>query len=90
MSKFLSTSKSPLAIGICARCNTKVPYTELRPDGNSPGLLVCNDPGCRDSLDPWRLPARRTEDITLKHPRPDTDIAIPVADATSVDGPARA
>ena len=59
------------AIGICARCSRKVPYGELRPDGNSPGLRVCNDPGCYDVKDPYRYPARQTENIALRYPRPD-------------------
>jgi hypothetical protein len=28
-----------------------------------------------DNYDPWRLPARQTENISLRFPRPDTDIA---------------
>jgi len=30
---------------------------------------VCRDD--RDDYDPYRLPARETEDITLRYPRPD-------------------
>lgn len=86
MPKFLNTgSKSPIAIAVCDRCNTKIPYAELRPDGNSPGLLVCNSPGCWDAYDPWRLPARKTEDITLRHPRPDVSVAIAAADVEVVE-----
>jgi hypothetical protein len=42
---------------------------ELHSDPNSPGLLVCRED--LDVLDPYRLPARQTEDITLPFYRPD-------------------
>src|SRR6187551_1583791 len=75
MPKFISTRGRPsLAIGICDRCKTKVPYSELRPDGNSPGLRVCKSKGCWDRYDPWRLPARQPENITLRNPRLDRRI----------------
>lgn len=62
------------AIGICDRCHRKVPYDELRPDGNSPGLRVCSDLGCWDVKDPYRQPTRKTEVINLRYPRPDTEL----------------
>lgn len=75
MSLYLPVStKGSVAIAICDRCKQKVPATELRPDGNSPGLLVCQDPGCWDQKDPYRLPARKTENISLRHPRPDVPL----------------
>jgi hypothetical protein len=37
--------------------------------------MVC--PADLDVLDPWRLAARQTENITLRHPRPDVSVAIP-------------
>jgi len=43
------------------------------PDPNFPGMRVCKDDV--DQFDPWRLPARQTENITLRFPRPDTSIA---------------
>ena len=58
-----------VAIAVCGRCNLKVPYNALKRDGNTPGLYVC--PECRDSKDPYKLPARAPENITLHHPRPD-------------------
>ena len=61
-------SGTHLAIAICDRCQSKVPYNALRPDGNSPGLRVCRS--CWDVKDPWRLPARRPDRISLKNPRP--------------------
>lgn len=68
----VKTGAQTVAIAICARCSRKVYYDELRADGNSPGLLVCSK--CWDKKDPWRLPARQTEKINLRHPRPDTDL----------------
>ncbi|MFA5897763.1 MAG: hypothetical protein WC829_01490 [Hyphomicrobium sp.] len=51
----------------------KRPITEQIPDHNFPGLKVCTH-GCADELDPYRLPARQTERITLRFPRPDANI----------------
>ena len=67
--------ESVLSVAICDRCSRKMPYTYLRPDPNSPGLMVCPDD--LDQYDPWRLAARQTETITLRHPRPDVSVAIP-------------
>ena len=63
------------AIAVCDRCNLKVHYTELRADGNSPGLRVCS--ACYDARDPYRLPARQAENITLRFPRPDATLEVP-------------
>jgi len=46
---------------------------EAQPDPNFPGLSVCRQ-GCADEKDPYRLPARKTEKITLKFPRPDASL----------------
>lgn len=43
------------------------------PDPNFPGMRVCKDD--KDNFDPWRLPARQTENIALRFPRPDVSIA---------------
>lgn len=73
MPKFLNTlGNATVAIAVCDRCNTKVPYNDLRPDGNSPGLRVCAP--CWDSLDPYRLPALKPERISMRYPRPDVSI----------------
>ena len=69
-----------LAIAVCDRCKTKRKYLELIPDGDKPGLRVCDPklyPGCWDVKDPWRLPARQPEHFVLRYPRPDTNIAVP-------------
>lgn len=73
----VNTGAGTAAIGVCDRCHMKVPLDELRPDGNSPGLRVCSKKGCRDVLDPWRLPARQTENISLQYPRPDLELTVP-------------
>jgi hypothetical protein len=73
VSVFLDTrGKSTLAIAICGRCSRKFPYDELMPDPNYPGLRVCKDD--LDEYDPYRLPARQTENITLRFPRPDVPL----------------
>lgn len=46
---------------------------DLYPDPNSPGLRVCL--ADRDEYDPYRLPARQPEKITLPFVRPDANIA---------------
>lgn len=73
MPLFLDTrGKSSLTVAICDRCNRKFPIGELQPDPNSPGLMVCA--ADRDELDPYRLPARETEDITPPFVRPDVPL----------------
>ena len=71
MSKWLDTrGLTSIAIGVCDRCKMKRPLVDLVSDPNSPGVFACQDT-CVDLYDPWRLPAREPEDITLEHPRPD-------------------
>jgi len=75
MAKWLDTQgNSVLSIAICDRCKMKRAYSDIGQDRNLPGLRVCNE-GCNDERDPWRLPARPTEKITIRFPRPDADIA---------------
>jgi hypothetical protein len=76
MPVFLDTvGLSSVAIAVCDRCKMKVPFVTLVQDGNSPGLRVCAERGCKDNLDPYRLPARKTERINLRFPRPDVSVA---------------
>lgn len=67
-------SSGDLMIAVCDRCHVKMPYTKLRPDGNSPGLRVCNE--CWDNKDPYRFAARQTEAVSVQNPRPDAGIAV--------------
>jgi hypothetical protein len=73
MPLYLNTRGNPtLGIGICGRCSRKFPLHMLHSDYKSPGLRVCD--ADRDHLDPYRLPARQTENITLPFMRTDTPI----------------
>lgn len=75
MPRYLDTrGKSTIAIAICARCSVKYPWTALKPDPNSNGLMCCPD-GCRDELDPWRLPPRPADRISLEWSRPDVSLS---------------
>jgi hypothetical protein len=49
-------------------------YDEIGTDRNLSGLRVCNF-GCNDERDPYRLPARQPEKISIRFPRPDADVA---------------
>jgi len=83
MPKFLDTrGYTTIAIAICDRCRMKRPQADLRPDPNFPGLKVCGQ-GCADEKDPYRLPARKTERITLQYPRPDVSVATNPNDLTA-------
>ena len=83
MPRFLDTrGYSTIAIAICDRCRMKRPHSDLQKDPNFPGLKVCSY-GCKDEYDPYRLPARKTERITLQVPRPDTSIAVTANDLTT-------
>jgi hypothetical protein len=76
MPLFLDTrGNASCAIAICDRCSTKYPVGELKPDRNTPGLIVCEE--CNDVKDPWRLPPRRPDNILVSHPRPDTPLEVP-------------
>lgn len=67
--------KSTYGIGICDRCRRKFSLDDLYSDPNNPGLKVCEDD--RDEYDPYRLPMREPEDITLRFARPDTALTVP-------------
>jgi hypothetical protein len=74
MPLFIDTTGNPtLGLGICGRCSRKMPLHQLHDDPNMPGLKVCE--ADRDDYDPYRLPARPPEDITLPFVRPDVEIA---------------
>jgi len=63
--------KGSAAIAVCYRCQRKVYYDQLKQDPNNKNYYC---PECIDLFDPWRLPPRKPEDITLDHPRPDTEL----------------
>lgn len=70
MPLYLDTHGKPsAAVAVCDRCHFKMALSDMISDPNSPGLRV--HPHCADQYDPWRLPARQTEDIALRYPRPD-------------------
>jgi len=70
-----TTGLSDIAIAVCDRCKMKRYHAVMRSDPNFPGLQVC-DQGCADEFDPYRLPARKTERITIRFPRPDLSVAV--------------
>ena len=71
--KFLNpTGRSSYGIALCARCSRKFFLDQLQPDPNYPGLMVCADD--LDLLDPYRLPPRTSEIITLEFVRPDVPL----------------
>ena len=73
MSIWLDTrGRSTLGIGLCARCSRKMSLEELFSDPNSPGLKVCRED--LDQLDPYRLPPRQPDQITLPFVRPDSPL----------------
>jgi len=85
MPRFLDThGLSDIAIFVCDRCKMKRPHAEARNDPNFPGLLVCAQ-GCADQKDPYRLPARQTERITIRFPRPDVSVAVNPNNLTTGD-----
>ena len=67
--------KTTYGIGICDRCRKKMSLDDLGSDPNSPGLKVCR--GCVDQFDPYRLPARKADNLTLRFVRPDTVLTVP-------------
>jgi hypothetical protein len=85
MPLYLDTrGRSTLGIGLCARCSRKFSLDDLHSDPNFPGLMVCV--ADLDEFDPYRLPARQTEDITLRFVRPDESIATSPSGVISEDG----
>ena len=84
MSIYLDTrGRSSIAIAICDRCKRKFSITELMSDPNSPGLRVCREDV--DDLDPYRLPSRQPDNITLHFVRPDAPLNSDPAGLVSED-----
>jgi hypothetical protein len=78
------TGKTTFGIGICGRCSKKFFLEELEPDPNSPALMVCRED--KDVYDPYRLPSRPEDQISLPFVRPDTNIDVTDADTTTSTG----
>jgi hypothetical protein len=57
--------------------------TQLMSDPNSPGLRVCKED--LDQLDPYRLPPRQPDTITLPFVRPDSPIGVDPAGLVTED-----
>jgi hypothetical protein len=73
MSLYLDPTGQPTyGIAICGRCSRKMLLSELSPDPNFPGLMVCKED--RDEYDPYRLAPRAPDQIVLPFNRPDTPI----------------
>ncbi len=86
MPVFLDTrGYADIAIAVCDRCRMKRPHADLSKDPNFPGLMVCSQ-NCKDEFDPYRLPARKTERITIRFPRPDANIAVDPSDIITTTG----
>ena len=60
-----------MGIMVCPRCQKKMYMGDAVKDPNN-GMYVCKND--QDLLDPWRMPARQTEDIKLARPRPDESL----------------
>ena len=73
-----------MATAICDRCKMKFPWGDLGRDPNYPGLRVCED--CADVLDPYRLPAAQSENISLTWARPDAPLATSPQGVITEDG----
>ena len=80
------TGNPTFGIGICARCQKKMPLHELYSDPNSPGLKVCIDD--LDQYDPYRLAPRAPDRITLPFYRVDADLSTggPIPNSTQLSG----
>lgn len=75
-SVFLNTAgNQTLGVGLCSRCQFKFPLGMLSSDPNIPQFMVCA--ADRDDFDPYRMPARMPDDITLPFVRPDASLETP-------------
>lgn len=71
MSRFLDTrGQQVLSPYICDRCKLVGKFSDMTRDGDIDGLWVHKD--CSDERDPWKLPPRQSEDISVPNPRPDS------------------
>lgn len=56
------------SVGQCGICGLPFPYTDLRPDGETRGLMVCQE--CWDPKHPQETPAKPIDPIALRRPSP--------------------
>lgn len=83
--RFLDVSGEPTyGIGICARCSRKFLLAQLHPDPNYPNLMVCD--ADTDDYDPYRLAAKREDQVVLPFVRPDTPISTGPSGLITQDG----
>lgn len=76
MPKYIDTrGESKLAVAICPRCRMKRKYVDLVMDPNTK-MMVCRF-DCQDEFDPYRMPPRGPDDVTLQYPRPDEELINP-------------
>lgn len=61
-----------VAIAVCPRCAKKMYLDDMVQDPNNMQWYCKED---ADLLDPWRLPARGADKISLEHPRPDVKLS---------------
>ncbi len=86
MTVFLDpTGRPTYGVGLCARCSKKFFLDELFDDPNTPGLKVCA--ADMDEYDPYRLPARQTEKISLPFTRPDVPLTFDANDIPASQRP---
>lgn len=75
MTKYLNTiGEEVLSIAACPRCKLKIKYVDLVQDPNNL-QWYCRD--CVDEFDPYRLPVREGDKLSLQYPRPDEDLVNP-------------
>lgn len=76
-------AKGKHAYGYCQRTGDKVPYKDLVPDGDNPGLLVSKK--YKDIKHPAEYPPNVAENPNLRRPSPDIDDDSPGSSTLLVD-----
>lgn len=71
----VNRGKTNIANGICDRCRLRMANADMVEDKDKPGIW--GHPECMDGIDPWKLPPRQPEDVTVQHPRRDTFVGSP-------------
>lgn len=77
MSRYLAPVEvgGHLAIAVCPRCKFKRYYGDLERDPNT-NQMVCKY-GCVDIYDPYRLPPKAPDQLTLQYPRSEEPLVVP-------------